>query len=102
MCLPTLGKRLLEKGAAGMQKVADRALDMLLQDVLTKTWDTQQNHILQQIGELAENAPNMEFGIAADSTGQQADEDQFQRSLRIFLIDSGRGNKVKNDKNEYL
>ena len=100
--LPASGKRLLENGAAGMQKAAESALDKLLQDVLKKARDTQRNHILQQIGELAENAPDIEFGVAADSPGQLADEDQFQRSVRIFLVDPGRGNKVKNDKNEYL
>ena len=96
--MPASGRRLLQGGDANVKKRAVVALDKLLQDVLKKARDTQGNLTLKEVAQLMAAAPDV--ALQADGAEQAENQDQggqesFPRSLRLFLIDPGRHNVVK-------
>jgi hypothetical protein len=91
--MPASGTALMQNGAAAIKKAADTALDKILQDVLKKARDTERGHALAQVTNLAANAPDVQF-TGADPESRNENEGGFQKSVRLFLIDPGRGNAV--------
>jgi len=57
--LPASGKVLIENGALAIKKSSETALDRVLQDVLKKARDTERNHAMAQVANLAANAPDV-------------------------------------------
>jgi len=55
------GKALIENGAPAIKKSAETALDKVLQDVMKKAQDTERNHAMTQVANLAANAPDVQF-----------------------------------------
>ena len=103
--LPASGKRLIASGNAGTKKVADTALDELLQDVLKKARDTNRIHALRQVADLAAAAPDVEFAPDAinRNTNKENAPKEFRKSMCIFWIDSDRAAaEVKNAGGMYL
>ena len=97
--MPASGRRLLQGGDADMKKRAVVAFDKLLQDVLKKVRDTQRNLTMKEVAQLIAAAPDV--ALQADGAEQAENQDQggqesFRRSVRLFLIDSGGNNIVKN------
>ena len=100
--LPASGKRLLTSGNAGMKRAADTALDKLLQDVLKKARDTNQNLARRQVIDLAAAAPNVEFAPNQNTNNEDGPKG-FRKSVRIFLIDPERAAaEIKNADGRYL
>jgi len=94
--LPASGKALIENGAPAIKKSAETALDKVLQDVLKNARDTEQNHAMAQVANLAANAPDVQF--EADGThrnaGGSGEETGFYKSVRLFLVDPDCGTIV--------
>ncbi|RPB19374.1 hypothetical protein L211DRAFT_853190 [Terfezia boudieri ATCC MYA-4762] len=79
--LPASGIALIQNGSGPIKRVAETALDKILQDVLKKARDTERRHALAHVANLAANAPDVQFG-GANAPGQNADEntdDGFQK-----------------------
>ncbi|KAF8440637.1 hypothetical protein BGX38DRAFT_1205498 [Terfezia claveryi] len=99
--LPASGKRLLQNGAAAIKKEAEKALDKLLQDTLKKLRDTERTHALSQVVSLASDTPDIQYtpNDNAVTSGQNTDNESgnwgFRKSVRIFLVDSGREDEVR-------
>ena len=105
--LPASGKRLLEGGQAAIKKAAETALDKILQDVLKKSRDTERSHAMSQVASLAATTPNVQYApdanpdADADTSGRnacnKAGDGGFRKSVRIFLVDPGRGDEVRDE-----
>ena len=96
--MPASGRRLLKGGDVDMKKRAVVAFDKLLQDVLKKARDTQRNLTLKEVAQLRAGAPDV--ALQADGAEPAENQDKcgqksFRRSVRLFLIDPGRHNVVK-------
>jgi len=94
--LPASGKALIENSAAAIKKSAETALDKVLQDVLKKARDTERNHAMVQVANLAANAPDVQFeadGVRWNAGGG-GEETGFCKSVRLFLVDSECGAMV--------
>ena len=103
--LPASGKTLLESGPAAIKRDAQKGFDKLLQDVMKKARDTTRNNALQQVADLAANAPNVQFApedAVSRNVGRNEGENEtgFRKSVRIFLIDLIRADD-KNQAGEY-
>ncbi|RPB18362.1 hypothetical protein L211DRAFT_854190 [Terfezia boudieri ATCC MYA-4762] len=96
--LPASRIALIQNGAVAIKKATTTALNKILQDVLKKARDTERGHALAQVVNLAANAPNVQFGGGADTTGRNAEDNAqegFRKPVRLFLIDPARGNEVQ-------
>ena len=90
--IPVSRRRLLQGGDAGVKKRSVVAFVKLLQDVLTKAWDTQRNLTLKEMAQLMAVGPDV--ALQADGAEQQENQDQggqksYRRSVRLCLIDPG-------------
>ena len=61
VALPASGTALLQHGSEAIKKAAETALDKILQDVLKKVSDTDQNDAMTQVANLAAEAPDVQF-----------------------------------------
>jgi len=91
--LSVLGKVLIENGAPAIKKSAETALNKVLQDVLKKARDTEQNYAMAQVANLAANAPDVQFEAdgARWNAGGGGKETEFRKSVRLFLVDPDHG-----------
>jgi len=90
------GKALIENGTPAIKKSAETALDKVLQDVLKKALDTERNHAMAQVANLAANAPDVQFkadGVRWNA-GSGWEETRFHKSARLFLVDPDRSAMV--------
>jgi len=81
--LLALGKALIKNGAPAIKKSAETALDKVLQDVLKKARDTERNHAIAQVANLAANAPDVQFEAdgACRNAGGGGEETGFRKSV---------------------
>ncbi|RPB18174.1 hypothetical protein L211DRAFT_854378 [Terfezia boudieri ATCC MYA-4762] len=66
--------------------------------MLKKARDIERRYILAQVVNLAANAPDVQFGGGADTTGQNVEDNAqegFQKPVKLFLIDLAHGNEVQ-------
>ncbi|KAF8420260.1 hypothetical protein BGX38DRAFT_1280243 [Terfezia claveryi] len=86
------------------------SMPMDIDYVLKKARDTEREHALIQVANLAVNAPDVQFGRGANAGGvantpgwnaDQNIEEGFRKPMRLFLIDPTQGAEVQDANGQY-